>query len=248
MSGDAPDFTPLAPTYARARPRYPPELYAWLASLCPRRELAWDAATGNGQAAVGLARHFDLVVATDISPGQIAHAAGDPRVQYRVAPAEASGLEAGSVDLAAVATALHWLPLEGFFAEVRRVARPGAVFAAWTYHAGTCEPPFDSIIHRFYWEIARPHFLPGVQIVDDRYETVIFPGEEIEAPPFRVVADWTLSQTLDYLRSWSGVAEHHARTGVDLVTEFTPELARLWDDPGETRPFCMPIVMKARRL
>ena len=69
-----PDFSPLAETYARARPRYPDELYAWISSQVPRRELAWDAATGNGQAAVGLARHFARVVATDISPGQIAHA------------------------------------------------------------------------------------------------------------------------------------------------------------------------------
>ena len=58
MSGDAPDFAPLADGYARARPRYPAELFAWLAGLVPRRELAWDCGTGNGQAALGLAKHF----------------------------------------------------------------------------------------------------------------------------------------------------------------------------------------------
>jgi SAM-dependent methyltransferase len=245
-----PDFSPLAPTYARARPRYPDELYAWLAAQAARRELAWDAATGNGQAAVGLARHFDRVVATDISPGQIAHAAADPRVEYRVASAEASGLGAGSVDLAAVATALHWLPLAPFFEEVRRVVRPGGLFAAWTYHAGTCDPPFDGLIHRFYWQIARPHFHEGVELVDRLYEGVDFPGEPIAAPEFRVASDWNLEQTLDYLRSWSGVAEHRRRTGVDLAERFAPELATLWegDDPRATRRFCMPIVIKASRI
>jgi SAM-dependent methyltransferase len=243
-----PDFTPLAPTYARARPRYPDELYVWLAAQVDRRELAWDAATGNGQAAVGLARQFDRVVATDISPGQIAHAAPHPKIEFRVAGAEASGLGDGSVDLAAVATALHWLPLERFFAEVRRVVRPGGVFAAWTYHAGTCEPPFDQAIHDFYWRVARPHFGPEVQIVDDLYRTVDFPGERIEAPGFRVEAHWTFAQTLDYLRTWSGVAEHLRRTGVDLVEGFAPQLARLWSDPEATRPFCMPIVLEARRM
>jgi SAM-dependent methyltransferase len=243
-----PDFSPFAATYARARPRYPPELYAWLAARCERRELAWDAATGNGQAAVGLAEHFERVVATDVSVGQIAHAARHPRVDYRVAAAERSGLADASVDLAAVATAIHWLPLRAFFAEVRRVARPGALFAAWTYHAGTCEPPFDGAIRHFYWNVARPHFAPGVQLVDDRYRTIDCPGEPIAAPEFRVVAHWTLAQTLDYLRSWSGVADHLARTGVDLVEGFAPELAKLWDDPATTRPFCMPIVLEARRL
>ena len=245
---NSPDFTPIAATYARARPTYPPELYEWLAALCERRELAWDAATGNGQAAVGLAGHFERVIATDLSSGQIEHAARHPRVDYRIASAERSGLEAASVDLVAVATAIHWLPLEPFFEEVLRVARPGAVFAAWSYHAGTCDPPFDSAIHHFYWMVARPHFAPGVQIVDDRYRTINFPGEPIAAPEFHVVAHWTLAQTLDYLRTWSGVAEYQQRTGIDLVDGFAPELAKLWDDPSATRPFCMPIFVEARRL
>ena len=47
MPGTTPDFTPFAATYARARPRYPAELYDWLASLVERRDLAWDAATGK---------------------------------------------------------------------------------------------------------------------------------------------------------------------------------------------------------
>lgn len=248
MPGPTPDFTPFAEVYARARPRYPAELYDWLAAQVDRRELAWDAATGNGQAAVGLAGRFARVIATDISPGQIANAAPHDRVDYRVAAAERSGLADDSVDLAAVATAIHWLPLPPFFAELRRVVRPGGVFAAWTYHAGTCDPPFDDVIHRFYWRVARPHFAPGVQIVDDLYRTIDFPGEKIEAPTFHVVAHWTLPQTLDYLRSWSGLAEHRARTGVDLVAAFEPELATLWDDPETTRRFCMPVVMEARRL
>ncbi len=248
MSAAVPDFSPFAATYARARPRYPPELYAWLASLCPTRQLAWDAATGNGQAAIGLAEHFDQVVATDISAGQILHANPHERVTYRVAASDRSGIEPGSCDLIAVATAIHWFPLSAFFAEAARVAKPDAVLAAWTYHAGTCDPPFDGAIHRFYWEIARPHLADPVQLVDDLYETIDFPGEPIEAPRFHVTAHWTLAQTLDYLRSWSGVAGHLAQSGVDLVAEFEPELARLWDDPATPRRFCMPIVLKARRL
>jgi SAM-dependent methyltransferase len=248
VAAEVPDFTPFSAAYARSRPRYPDELYAWLATLCEPRELAWDAATGNGQAAVGLAEHFARVYATDLSSGQVARAAPHPRVEYAVRRAEESGLPADSVDLAAVATAIHWLPLEPFFAEVRRVTRRGGVFAAWTYHAGTCDPPFDGLIHEFYWKIARPHFAPGVQLVDDLYESIDFPGEPIEAPQFRVTARWTLAQVLDYLRSWSGVADLLARTGVDLVAGFAPRLATLWNDPQAALPFRMPIVMRARRL
>ena len=46
-----------------------------------------------------------------------------PRVEYRVATAEESGLESKSVDLITVAQALHWFDLERFEAEARRVAR-----------------------------------------------------------------------------------------------------------------------------
>ena len=64
MTGEppaAPDFSPLAATYARSRPTYPAALYEWLAGLVERRELAWDCATGSGQAALGLAAHFARV-------------------------------------------------------------------------------------------------------------------------------------------------------------------------------------------
>ncbi|HEY2140100.1 MAG TPA: hypothetical protein VGH00_08465, partial [Chthoniobacterales bacterium] len=58
-------FSKQAEGYAKFRPRYPQELFRYLATIAPRRELAWDCATGNGQAAVELAEVFDRVIATD---------------------------------------------------------------------------------------------------------------------------------------------------------------------------------------
>jgi methylase of polypeptide subunit release factors len=72
--GDVPDFSAGAAAYAAARPTYPPELFEWLASSVARRDMAWDAATGNGQAALGLTMHFRHVVATDLSSEQLRHA------------------------------------------------------------------------------------------------------------------------------------------------------------------------------
>ncbi|MEO8275061.1 MAG: class I SAM-dependent methyltransferase [Thermoanaerobaculia bacterium] len=247
-SAAPPDFSPLAASYARGRPRYPEELFDFLSGLVDRHDLAWDAATGNGQAAVSLARHFTRVVATDISAEQIRHATPHRQIEYRAAPSDRSGVAPASVDLVTVATALHWFDLPSFFAEVRRVVRPGGVLAAWSYHAGTCDPPFDGLLHHFYWNVVRPYFAPGAALVDDLYETIDFPGEKIEPRPFRVTADWTLEQTLDYLRSWSAVATYREQRGVDPVEEFAPELARLWDDPRERRPFCMPIALHVRRM
>src|SRR3954470_6795879 len=74
-------FSKQAADYAKFRPRYPKQLFQWLASLAPSRDLGWDCATGNGQAAVELAEVFLRVVATDGSETQIANADPHPRVE-----------------------------------------------------------------------------------------------------------------------------------------------------------------------
>ena len=81
-------FSQHASTYARHRPQYPPELFSWLASIAPSRDLAWDCATGNGQAALGLTPHFEYVVATDASKEQIRNAFAGERLGYCVCTAE----------------------------------------------------------------------------------------------------------------------------------------------------------------
>ena len=57
-------FSDHSKLYASARPTYPEELFGFVASIAPARERVWDCATGNGQAAVGLARYFAEVEAT----------------------------------------------------------------------------------------------------------------------------------------------------------------------------------------
>lgn len=244
----APDFSPLAATYVRARPTYPPELYAWLAAQVDRRELAWDCATGSGQAALGLAEHFARVIATDRSEAQIAHAPRHPRVEYRVATAERSGLAAAAADLVTVAAALHWLDLPTFFAEARRVLRPGGVLAAWTYHTAICEPPFDRAFHRLYWEVLRPYFDDRVRRVDERYATIDMPGEPLAAPPFTVIAHWRLETALDYVRSWSGSLAYREATGRDPAELVRDELAALFGDASTVRTVRIPLFVRASRL
>ena len=53
-------FSAHSGLYARYRPDYPAELFDYLTSLVENKELAWDCATGNGQAAKVLSEHFKL--------------------------------------------------------------------------------------------------------------------------------------------------------------------------------------------
>src|SRR3989338_1942029 len=126
-------FSGLSSNYAKYRPSYPKELFHYLASLSSEHTLAWDCATGNGQAAVMLSSFFQHVIATDISPRQIDLVTLKPNIDYRVLPAEKTNLSPASVDLVTVAQSLYYLQLNEFYEEARRVLKPNGVLAAWCY-------------------------------------------------------------------------------------------------------------------
>src|SRR2546427_6799557 len=155
-------FSAVAAGYAAYRPHYPDALFAYLASLPPRRDLAWDCACGNGQATLGLATHFTRVIGTDASPAQLEFATPHPRIEYRVGLAERSGLSQGSTDLVTVAQALHWIELEKFYAEVRRVLTPWGGAAGWVYpKAPLANPRRDGQLTTLYPPPPRPPSPPG---------------------------------------------------------------------------------------
>jgi SAM-dependent methyltransferase len=243
-----PDFSSVAGGYAVSRPTYPPELFAWLAGTAARRDVAWDAATGSGQAAVGLAAHFERVIATDSSEAQLRHAIPHERVIYRVARSEESGIESGSVDLVAAATALHWFDLPSFYDEVRRVARPGAVLAAWTYHVAHATAPLDTILWPFYRDVVQQYFAAGARLVDDRYEAIALPGAPLNPPAFVMTATWNASQILSFVRTWSGVQARLESTGEDPVAAIEPAVERACGGAGARVAIRWPIYLRAARL
>lgn len=229
-------FSRQAVGYARVRPRYPAALFAFLADLAPATTAAWDCATGSGQSAVGLAERFDVVYATDLSAAQIAQAAPHPRVRYAVASAEACGLPDASVDVVTVATAAHWLDLDAFYAEVRRVARPGGVVALWSYYGNTLEPPLDSTAaQRLHREILGPYWSPGNALAGVGYDPLPFPFREVAWPGFEATADWTVEDDLDYMRSWSAAQTYLATHGEDPVALVADEFRRAWGDTPTRR-------------
>ncbi len=147
-------FSGHAQEYSQARPTYPKELFAYLASIAPRHDAVWDCATGNGQAAVGLSAYFKKVIATDASEQQIQNAEQRDNIEYRVTTAEHSGLDNHSVDLIAVAQALHWFDFDNFYQEVKRVLKADGVLAVWTYALlSTPDDKINRLINEFYTDI-----------------------------------------------------------------------------------------------
>ena len=248
MSGFQDHFSSGAAAYAEFRPTYPAPLFEWIANQCAGRDVAWDCATGNGQAARGLSPLFATVIATDASAPQIANAAARPNVDYRVAPADASGLADRSVDLVTVAQALHWFDRPRFYAEVKRVTRPGGRLAVWMYNLLHVDPPIDAVVEKLYAEILSGFWPANRWLVDQSYAPIEFPFAEIPAPAFAMSADWRLGDLLGYLRTWSGSQRYQAERGEDPVALVEPDLAALWGDPAGVRSIAWPLVIRAGRV
>lgn len=246
MPGFQDHFSGHAADYARHRPTYPPALFANLAAASPATGVVWDCATGSGQAAVALAEHFDQVIATDASAEQVAHAAERPKVVYRVATAEESGLEDASVDLVTVAQALHWFDHERFFAEVERVLRPGGLFAAWSYGLFTLDEEIDAIVYDFYTGEIDAHWAPERRHVDAGYATIPTPDWEevaIAAPPMTL--EWTVDDALAYLGTWSATRACARATGEDPVDAIEMQMRVVWGEHARTVTW--PLAMRALR-
>ena len=133
MGYDVAMYFERAAEYAAHRPEYPAALAGWLAGVAPARGCVWEAGCGSGQLSLSLAPHFDRVIATDATPAQLAHARAHAHVDYVAGTAEAAPIRDHVADLAVAAQAAHWFDLPRYWAEVRRVARPGAIVALIAY-------------------------------------------------------------------------------------------------------------------
>ncbi|CAL4957955.1 unnamed protein product [Urochloa decumbens] len=232
-------FSKQAAVYAAARPVYPKDLFTKLAALTAHHCLAWDVGTGNGQAAIGVAEHYDSVLATDVSEEQLLHAVPHPKVWYlhipNATPGEDLVMTLGgerSVDLITVAEAVHWFGLPAFYDIARRVLRrPGRVIAVWGYNYRIS--PVEDMMTRFfnttlpYWDTRARYCMNG-------YKDLPFPFDDIglgrEGEPVSLDVDHEMSfeGLIGMLHSLSAVTMAKQQ-GVDLLGEcMVKELEEEW--------------------
>ena len=240
-------FSRLAAQYAEFRPKYPGALFDLLARIAPSRVRAWDCACGSGQATLDLADRFDTVVGTDASAQQVAAAKAHPRVTYAVARAEASGLEAASMDVITVAQALHWFDRPAFYEEARRVLKPHGVLAVWTYGIPRLNHvSLDPVMQKFYWETVGEFWPPERRYVEDGYRSIDFPFTEVTGPSLSMRETWTLPQFLGYLRSWSSVGRYVDARGEDPVVQIEQQFAPIWG--ARARDVSWPLSLRLGRV
>ncbi len=247
-------FSGHARDYADYRPSYPADLAAYLAELGPGRNLAWDCGTGSGQAAILLAEHFDRVIATDPSQQQLHSATPHPRVSYIAATAERAPLADGSVNLVTVAQALHWFDFDRFYDEVRRISRPGAVFATWCYELARITPEVDRWVEHYYRDVVGKYWPPERRHIEEGYRTIPFPFAEIQPPSFTMQAEWMLDEFMGYLSTWSAGQRASRELGYDVLRRAATDadgpassLPAAWG-AAERRLIVWPLILRVGRV
>ncbi|KZC28274.1 UNVERIFIED_ORG: SAM-dependent methyltransferase [Rhodanobacter sp. FW104-R5] len=230
--------------YARFRPEHPPALAAFLAAASPDTCFAVDVGGGSGQLAAQLGAHFDSVLGLDPSADQIAHAPVSEPVRYAQASAEHLPVSDRSTSLVAAAQSAHWFDLPAFYAEVRRIARAGAVLALVSYGVPKLDEKLDERFTHFYRNEIGPFWPPERQRVDRGYADLDFPFAEFAPPAMAMRKAWSLAELVGYVSTWSAV-KHAVKQGHGQVIEcFVMDLATRWGDPETRRSVTWPINMR----
>lgn len=243
-------FSKHAQDYAKYRPRYPEDLFKYLAEITPEHQAVWDCGTGNGQVALSLTSYFQQVYATDASESQIAQAFPHEKIQYQVARAEQTNLADRSVDLVTVGQALHWFNLEGFYQEVRRVVKPQGAIAIWAYgffEIPTEEASLIQVLAEFY-SLIEPFWPPERKLVEQKYQSISFPFNEEITPSFSMTTEWTVENLIGYLFTWSATQQFIEQNSFEEVAVLANQIKTAWGNSESTKVISWPIYIRVGRL
>ena len=240
------NFSTQAKLYAQFRPTYPQTLYNYVLAYTQGRKVAWDCATGNGQVAEVLATHFEQVKATDISQKQLDQAKPSANIEYLISSAEQTPFADDSFDLITVGQALHWFDFERFNAEVKRVAKSGAVLAVWGYELLNISEEIDAAIVHFYKNIVGSYWDDERLHIENHYASVPFPYEDIRFEVFTQTYTWGIEELAGYLSTWSSVQKFIKQNGYNPVNQFIEGILPLWEEKEMTVKF--PVFLKMGRV
>ncbi|MEL6536104.1 MAG: class I SAM-dependent methyltransferase [Bacteroidota bacterium] len=238
------NFSKQATSYRQSRPTYPPGLYDFLLAECPNRASAWDCGTGNGQVAVALAEHFELVTASDLSGAQLAAAEHRPNIRYIESRAEHTPFPDDTFDLITVGQAAHWFDMPAFAREAKRVGKLGAKVCIFGYGLMLIDEATDVLVHELYEDVLGKYWDPERRIVERAYQDLPFDFPEQATPTDLAITDtWNVDRLLGFLHSWSATQKYKdAHGGVDPVAIVENRIRQHWQ--AEEKPVRFPVFLR----
>jgi ubiquinone/menaquinone biosynthesis C-methylase UbiE len=223
-------------------------LFEYIFSFIPDNKAAWDCATGNGQTAIHLAKHFDQVIASDISASQLTLAPQAPNIQYVTCPAENTPFPFKHFDLITVSQAYHWFNWEAFKKEVMRVGKQDAVIAVWMYDLIiTDEKDINDLIQYFYHTIVGPYWDVERKWVEEHYETIPFPYDPLPSREFSIHKQFNREELLGFFSSWSAAQKYLQVKGKPATDVIKKNLEDLWPQ-NEVLQFTYPVYLRIGRI
>ncbi len=229
----------LSSQYAKTRPQYPDALFEYISSLSLNHQAAWDCGTGNGQAALGLAKYFRRVQATDIDDQQLAQAYQAPGVHFSTQAAEFTQFNDSVFDLVNISQALHWFDLQSFWKELKRVSKPTAVVVAYGYQWTQVGEEIDQCVQTPFRRTIDPYISSKARLCSTGYRDLAPPFDCICAPDFAMLEHWTADQYVDYMASWSASKICLQVEGPSFIDNARAAAQALWG--AETRPVIIPL-------
>ncbi len=132
---------------------------------------------------------------------------------------------------------MHWFRFDEFYAEAKRVLKPGGIIAVIGYGLMHIDKETDAIIQHLYSQTLGGSWDAERRYLDEGYQTIPFPFAEIPATVFTMDVQWDVQQLLGYLQTWSAAKHYEKTTGANPVDAIAPLLLHIWKDAHKTVSF-----------
>jgi SAM-dependent methyltransferase len=146
-----------------------------------------------------------------------------------------------------VAQALHWFDRDRFYAQAKRVLKPKGVLAVWCYGLFRISPPIDEVLHHYYYDVVGRYWPLERKLVDEKYQTIPFPFEEISTPGFAMEVEWNLADLVGYLGTWSAAQRFEKAQGVNPLLGIEQALISAWEESDKKRTITWPVYLRIGR-